>query len=64
MADRIEAGTFCVAATITKGDLEIQNFNPKVIKTELDILKKAGAKIKVFENRISIKGPKNIKPIK
>tara|TARA_B100001057_G_C22735263_1_gene905554 strand:+ start:10 stop:1269 length:1260 start_codon:yes stop_codon:yes gene_type:complete len=64
MADRIETGTFCVAAMITKGDLEIQNFNPKVIKTELDILKKAGAKIKVFENKILIKGPKVIKPIK
>ena len=64
MADRIETGTFCVAAAITKGNLEIQNFNPKVINTELDILKRAGAKIKVFENKILIKGPKVIKPIK
>ena len=64
MADRIETGTFCVAATIAKGDLEIQNLNPKVIKTELNILKKAGAKIKVYENKIFIKGPKVIKPIK
>ena len=64
MADRIETGTFCVAATIAKGDLEIQNSNPKVIKTELNILKRAGAKIKVLENKICIKGPKVIKPIK
>ncbi len=64
MADRIETGTFCVAATIAKGDLEIQNFNPKVIKTELKILKRVGAKIRVFENKIFIKGPKVIKPIK
>ena len=64
MADRIEMGTFCVAATITKGELEIQNFNSKVIKTELNILKKAGAKFKVFENKILIKGPKVIRPIK
>ena len=64
MADRIETGTFCVAATIAQGDLEIQNLNPKNIKTELDILKKAGAKIRVFENKIFIKGPKVIKPIK
>ena len=64
MADRIETGTFCVAATIAKGDLEIQNLNPKVIKTELNILKKAGAKIKVFKNKIFIKGPKVIRPIK
>ena len=64
MADRIETGTFCVAATIAKGDLEIQNLNPKIIKTELNILKKAGAKIRVFHNKILIKGPKIIKPIK
>ena len=64
MADRIETGTFCVAATIAKGDLEIQNSNPKVLKTELNILEKAGAKIRTFENKILIKGPKVIKPIK
>ena len=64
MADRIETGTFCVAATIAKGDLEIQNLNPKVIKTELNILKRVGAKIRVFQNKILIKGPKIIKPIK
>ena len=63
MADRIETGTFCVAATIARGNLEIQNLNPKVIETELNILKKAGAKIRIFENKIFIKGPKVIKPI-
>ena len=31
MADRIEAGTFCVAATLAKGNLEIKNFDPKII---------------------------------
>jgi len=64
MADRIETGTFCVAATLAKGNLEIQNSNPKDIKTELNILKRAGAKIKVLENKILIKGPQVIKPIK
>ena len=64
MADRIEAGTFCVASTLAKGDLEIRNINPKVIKTELELLKKTGAKIKTQENKIFIKGPEKIKPIK
>ena len=64
MADRIEAGTFCVAATLTKGDLEIKNVNPEIIKTELTLLKKSGAKIKIDNNKILIKGPKKIKPIK
>ena len=64
MGDRIEAGTFCIAATLAEGDLHIKNFNPKNIATELKLLKKAGAKFKTYENKIFIKGPKKIKPIK
>ena len=64
MADRIEAGTFCVAATLTKGNLEIKGLNPKIINTELELLKKFGAKIKLSDNRIFIKGPKKIRSIK
>ena len=64
MGDRIEAGTFCIAATLAEGDLQIKNFNPKNIATELKLLKKAGAKFKTYENKIFIKGPKKIKPIK
>ena len=64
MADRIETGTFCVAAALSKGDLEIQNLNPKIISTELSLLKKTGAKIKTSENHIQIKGPDKIRPLK
>ena len=63
MGDRIETGTFCVAATLAKGDLLIKNFNPNVIQTELNLLKKVGAKIKTSKNEINIKGPKKIKNI-
>ena len=64
MADRIEAGTFCVAATLTKGNLEIKDFNPDVIRTELKLLRKAGARITIETNKITIIGPEKIKPIK
>ena len=64
MADRIETGTFCVAAALSKGDLEIQNLNPKIISTELNLLKKIGAKIKTSENNIRIQGPDKIRPLK
>lgn len=64
MADRIEAGTFCVAATLSRGELEVKNLDPKIINTELNLLKKVGAKIKTSENKIIIKGPDKIKPIK
>ena len=64
MADRIEAGTFCVAATLTKGNLEIKNFNPDIIKTELELLRKVGARIKIDSNKLTVIGPEKIKPIK
>ena len=64
MGDRIEAGTFCIAATLTKGNLLIKNFDPKLIQTELNILKKTGAKIDTFKNLIHIRGPQKIKNIK
>ena len=63
MGDRIETGTFCVAAALTKGNLLIKGFDPKIIKTELNLLKKTGAKIKMFKDEIHIKGPQKIKRI-
>ena len=47
MGDRIECGTFCVAAALTEGNLKIKGFNPKLINTELNILKQTGAKIQL-----------------
>ena len=64
MGDRIECGTFCVAAALTEGNLKIKGFNPKLINTELNILKKTGAKIQLKKDEINIKGNNIIKNIK
>ena len=63
MFDRIEAGTYLIAAAITEGDLKIKNIIPQVIQTEINILKKIGVKIKTKGNEIHIKGSKKIKNI-
>jgi len=63
MFDRIEAGTYLVAAATTEGNLKIKNVIPNIIKTEINILKKIGAKIKVKKNEIHIIGNKKIKSI-
>jgi UDP-N-acetylglucosamine 1-carboxyvinyltransferase len=63
MPDRIMAGTFCIAACLNQGDLEIENINSKIINTELNLLKRVGASIRTVENKIYIKGPKKIKSI-
>ena len=64
MFDRIEAGTYLVAGAVTEGNLKIQNIVPKIIKNEIDILKKIGSKIIVKKNEVQIIGNKKIKGIK
>ena len=63
MFDRIEAGTYLVAAAVTEGNLKIKNIIPKIIQTEINTLKKIGAKIKVKNDEVHIVGNKKIKSI-
>ena len=64
MFDRIEAGTYMIASALTEGKLKIINIIPKKIKTEIDILKKVGATIKIKGTELTIIGRKKIKNIK
>ena len=63
MFDRIEAGTYLVAAAVSEGNLKIRNVNSEILQTEIDILKKIGVKIKVKKKEIHIVGKKKIKNI-
>ena len=61
MFDRIEAGTYLVAAAVTEGNLKIKNVIPKIIQTEINILKRIGSKITIKKDEIHIIGSKKIK---
>jgi len=63
MPDRIEAGTYLIAGAITQGNLKLTGIDPSIIRTEIEILKKIGAKIKLEKNHIKILGNKIIKNI-
>ena len=63
MFDRIEAGTYLIAAAVTEGNLTIKKIIPEIIKTEIDMLKKVGAKIVIKKNEINIIGKKKINSI-
>jgi UDP-N-acetylglucosamine 1-carboxyvinyltransferase len=63
MFDRIEAGTYLIAAAVTEGNLKIKNIVPKIIQTEINTLKKIGVKIKIKKDEIHIIGNKKIKSI-
>jgi len=64
MFDRIEAGTYLIAAAVSEGNLKIQNIIPEIIKTEIDILRKIGSKIIIKKNEVQIIGNKKIKSMK
>ena len=64
MFDRIEAGTYMIASALMGGNLKIINIKPKIIKTEIDILRKVGASIKIKDTEVKIIGKKKIKNIK
>ena len=56
-ADRIEAGTYLIAAAVTYGDIVIQDINTSRMNNILDKLKLSGAFIETNENSISLSMP-------
>ena len=53
-ADRIEAGTYLVAATVTKGNIKVEGINPERLMKVIDKLRNVGADIEMTNDSISI----------
>ena len=63
-ADRIEAGTYLVAAAITNGKIIIKKIDSARMGSIIETLQKAGAEVCLNENSISLDMTKNtIKPV-
>ncbi len=63
MFDRIEAGTYMIASALIGKKVIIDKIDPKIIKTEIKILKRIGVKIKNNRRSILIFKNKNLKQI-
>ena len=64
MGDRIETISWAVLTVLTGGKLKIGGFkNIKLLKTELDLLKKIGASIKYKEGKLEIKSKSKLKSV-
>ena len=61
--DRIEAGTYIIAAALTKGNLKIKNINSKIMSTEIGMLEKMGVNILKKKNHIVVSRSKKLKSI-
>jgi UDP-N-acetylglucosamine 1-carboxyvinyltransferase len=58
--DRIEAGTFAVAASITRSTISINNCRPEHVTSVLDKLEEIGSTIDKSDSAIVVKGNKNM----
>lgn len=58
--DRIEAGTFLIAAAITGGELDLTNVNPSHLSSVIEKLREAGILIETGVGRMSVKNGTNV----
>ena len=61
--DRIEAGTYLIAAAITKGKITLENVIPLHLKVFLDKLQETNAGLSIGANKITIEGSRTIRPV-
>jgi len=61
--DRIEAGTYMVAAAITGGDVLIENADPLLLKPLVVKLEETGVQIELEKNLIKVTGPDRVKAV-
>jgi len=54
LPDRIETGTFLVAAAITGGSIKVKDTDPKLLDAVIDKLREAGAKVEVGDDWITL----------
>jgi UDP-N-acetylglucosamine 1-carboxyvinyltransferase len=63
MPDRIEAGTFMVAAAMTRGDVRLLGARQTDLEALISKLQEAGAEISVEAQALRVQGPRHIAPV-
>jgi UDP-N-acetylglucosamine 1-carboxyvinyltransferase len=63
LPDRIEAGTFLVAAAITQGDVLLKRVVPEHLDAVIQKLRAAGCTLTAESGGLRIKGPRTLKPV-
>lgn len=63
IADRIETGTFMIAAAITGGSIVIKKTDPLLVEALRSKMEEAGAKIEIEGDNLRVTGPKSLKAV-
>jgi UDP-N-acetylglucosamine 1-carboxyvinyltransferase len=61
--DRIEAGTFMVAAAMTKGDINVKGCRPEHLAAVMERLQSVGAELERSGEGLRVRGPGTIKSV-
>lgn len=61
--DRIEAGTFMIAAAMTRGEVEISGCRAEHLGAVIEKLESAGAEIRLVEGGVTVKGPQTLNSV-
>jgi len=61
--DRIEAGTFMVAAALTRGDITLENCEPEHLEALINKLRLTGSRILISDKSIRVEGPESISSV-
>lgn len=63
VADRIEVGTYLVAAAITEGEIVIERCRPAHLNSLVDLLREMGQEIEAGDDFLKIRGRRPVRPI-
>ncbi len=63
MPDRIEAGTFLIAAAMTRGDVRVEGLRSDHQQALLSHLQDAGVEMDIEQDAIRVRGPRKIMPV-
>jgi UDP-N-acetylglucosamine 1-carboxyvinyltransferase len=63
VCDRIEAGTYMVAAAMTGGEVTLQNARPDLLEAVIEKLREAGAEVSHTEHEITVKSAGKLKAV-
>ena len=61
--DRIELGTYLIAAALVGKKIIFLKIKPKIVETEIKLLKKMGVKIKIEKNKITVSESDKLKSV-
>ncbi len=61
--DRIEAGTYLISGIISRGEVEVEDIDPKFLTVFIDKLIEGGVEVKQTARGIKVKAGENLKPL-